>query len=145
MRRIFLIAVCSFGLWSCSDLNVSAVETKPGEKIEVRLQEHKDVLLTPDNVLVTFSSVVGDSRCPEDVVCVWAGKAEISLIMENSRGASEQHTLSIPGLVSTPYQSASVEAFGYRISLVQLNPYPKHDTMNEPRVYEAVLVIEKLP
>ncbi|HEY4612667.1 MAG TPA: hypothetical protein VII11_06760 [Bacteroidota bacterium] len=144
MRRILTIAVISFGLWSCNDLSVSAVETKPGEKIEVRLQEHKDVLLTPDNVLVTFSDVAQDSRCPSDVVCVWAGMAEIVLKLERPQGGSENDTLRISGLVKTPYRASTIDVFGYRISLLQLDPYPKFEERNEPRVYEALLEIEKL-
>lgn len=33
---------------------------------------------------VRFDSVSGDSRCPEDVVCVWAGDAAINLTLTKS-------------------------------------------------------------
>lgn len=33
---------------------------------------------------IRFDSVAGDSRCPEDVVCVWAGDAAINLTLTRS-------------------------------------------------------------
>ena len=129
-------------LWT--DLSMSPVEIKPGEKIEVRLKEGKSVVLAPENVVLEFSKVGTDSRCPADVRCIIAGEAEVTLRVEKG-GRSIVSILQIPGLVITPYRGAVVEEFGYRISLLQLDPYPRLDERENPRVYIAQLEIEKLP
>ena len=128
----------------CTDLSLSPVEIQPGERFEVRLKEGKNVVLAPENVVLEFSKVESDSRCPEDVRCIIAGEAEVTLRVEKG-GRSIVSILQIPGLVITPYRGAVVEEFGYRISLLQLDPYPRLDERENPRVFIAHLEIEKLP
>lgn len=51
---------------------------------------------------VRFDSVSGDSRCPEDVVCVWAGDAAINLTL--TKGAQSRavaiHTTLDPKVIT---------------------------------------------
>ena len=37
---------------------------------------------TVDGLAITFDAVLMDSRCPADVVCVWAGIARVTLTLE---------------------------------------------------------------
>ncbi|MCI0707590.1 MAG: hypothetical protein L0Y80_08925 [Ignavibacteriae bacterium] len=101
------IMLSSFG-FLCSDAGVNSVETKPGEKVEVLLKEGNSITLEPDNFVLEFSSVEQDSRCPDDVVCVWQGEAEIMLTLLIQRGRMRRN-VTIPGLVQTPYRGEAIE------------------------------------
>ena len=83
---------------------------------------------------VSFATVTADSRCPRKVVCVWAGDAAI--VLEVKRGAE---TRSVE-LHTTPPQ-ATGEAFGHRIELVSLDPYPDEPSERKPNVYVAHLIV----
>jgi hypothetical protein len=84
---------------------------------------------------VSFAGVTTDSRCPRKVVCVWAGDAAI--VLEVKHGAE---TRSVE-LHTTPTQ-ATGEAFGHRIALVSLDPYPDEPSERKPNAYVAHLIID---
>jgi hypothetical protein len=71
--------------------------------------------ISPPGLEIRFDSVAGDSRCPEDVVCVWAGDAVVNLTLTRN-GESQSvavHTTLEPRVV--------VEGF-IAISLIKLTP-----------------------
>ena len=136
-----VIALCLFV--SCTDMGSNAVKAKAGEAVEVSVQVGKSVLLTPDHTVIEFSKVEADGRCPADVRCVWQGEAEIMLTLYVGNGV-EHRRVKIPGLVRTPYRGETVDIAGYRIRLLQLDPYPYAEQRNTLRTYEARLEIEKI-
>lgn len=79
---------------------------------------------------------VGDSRCPEGVVCVWQG--EVSLkgeFTENGKKSTfELHT------VLTDRQS---QPDGYTLKLVDARPYPKHGVDSKAENLTITLLIQK--
>jgi hypothetical protein len=44
-------------------------------------------LAVGDGASVTVTAVVEDSRCPEDVVCIWEGELRVSAIWTDSAGS----------------------------------------------------------
>ncbi len=68
-----------------------------------------------------MDSVLSDSRCPSNVVCVWEGNAEVRFLFTvdsiqtdfvlNTHGGSQFNTDTVIG--------------GYEIKLLRLSPYPK--------------------
>jgi hypothetical protein len=71
-----------------------------------------------------------DSRCPQDVVCIWIGEARGRFVLTAPAG-STPFTLRIPGgvtaadtLKSGPLGFVSTDVGRYRITLMQLDPYP---------------------
>jgi hypothetical protein len=140
--NFFAIIGLSILILSCDNLRITAIEARRGEELQVRLKEGEDVLFVPDNVRITFTRMMEDSRCPADVVCVWPGLA----IVRVDVSAPNQNTpllLFIPGQVRTPYRRNQLEAEGFSITLLQLDPYPSRNDQHQPRVYEALLAIEK--
>jgi len=84
---------------------------------------------------MTFVTVKEDSRCPSDVVCVWAG--QISIVIDvKSGGNSSQLTLALSG-----GQSQSRSFGNYSIKLVDVQPYPISTKKNSPSDYLATLVV----
>ena len=84
---------------------------------------------------VSFASVTADSRCPRKVVCVWAGDAAI--VLEVKHGAE---TRSVELHTTSPQTMG--EAFGHRIELVSLDPYPEEPSERKPNAYVAHLVVD---
>jgi len=139
-----IIILLSLAVLSCDDLRESVIEVKPGEELQVRLREGSDVLLAPDYITIKFTSMLQESRCPQQATCIWGG---IAIVQANVKQAEQQNTaliLWIPGLVTTPYRRNRVEISGYYITLLQLDPYPALDDSQQPKVYEALLGIEKI-
>lgn len=97
------------------------------DSIKVNVETPKIVSQLPlgeaatfDTITIKFVELVGDSRCPEGVTCVWAGevvvlvdvlkdgeKLERKKITFNARGAAKaiyaSEDLTISGLKVTPY------------------------------------------
>jgi hypothetical protein len=134
--------IASLLMLSCDELRVTAIEIKKGEELQLRMKEGSEVFLVPDNVTIQFTRMMNDSRCPVDLMCFWPGLAIIRVDIS----APDQSTpllLPIPGLVQTPYRRNKMEAGGYYITLLQLDPYPTQESQGRPQVYEALLAIEK--
>ena len=84
-------------------------------------------------VRVRFVSVMEDSRCPIDAVCIWAGNARIALDLSNKTSTVQRGTL------NTNTQSGAKELTfsGYLIQLVELDPAPQ--ASDTSRAYQARL------
>ncbi|MBI1307538.1 MAG: hypothetical protein GC181_13130 [Bacteroidetes bacterium] len=75
--------------------------------------------IVAENVYISFDSVITDSRCPKNVLCVWEGelKASVSLF-ENSH----QHRF----IYSSQDPSKVFSAGNYYFSVDSITPYPIH-------------------
>jgi len=88
-----------------------------------------------DGLKVVFESVVGDSRCPSDVECVWEGNAEISIAVSQNL-----ETPALLSLNSNPGFATEVTYLSYVVTLIVLEPYPRADSVTgEP--YRATLLV----
>jgi len=86
---------------------------------------------------VTFNSVKEDSRCPSGAACIWEGDgvARISVVQDAREGSSiELHTNA---------RFSTNDTYGsYRITLVDLAPYPKVNQTIDAKSYVARLEVE---
>lgn len=81
----------------------------------------KSVELEIDGLMLEFVEVTEDSRCPANVVCVWAGQAKV-LVAANDDGEDlGEHELLLD---PTGSASNSVTLGDYTVVLTALNPYP---------------------
>lgn len=104
---------------------------------EFTLSLGQRALTRDSSVIVTFSEVPEESRCPTDLVCVWEGFARIALDLDVLTDESEI-SLTTNATVCCVADSAS----GYVISLVQLDPVPRSD-QTDPE-YRARLIVDRL-
>lgn len=86
---------------------------------------------------IGFTRVVGDSRCPTSVVCVWAGDAEVELAVTFGSGPTH------PMALHTTLEPRATDAWGYRLTLVNLSPYPFADPIPADE-YALRLRVERL-
>jgi hypothetical protein len=85
---------------------------------------------------LTFRSVEGDSRCPIDAICVWAGDAEIALKIE-------QGTQAAVAALHTTLEPKKTVWNGYTISLVTVTPARKSTKSGDPADYRAEVVVTR--
>ena len=86
-------------------------------------------------VRVSFVEVIGDSRCPINANCVWAGDATIRVVLtgSTSHGERELHTTT----------TAPVTFEDLELRLVDLHPYPFGGRTTDPNDYRATLHVKR--
>lgn len=96
------------------------------------------ILFEDDNTFIELVSVE-DSRCPSDVTCIWAGNAAVLLRIHQNDTQQEF------GLNSNPGENTGVgvtELLGYRISLIDVSPFPTSDTAGTIELEDYVVELD---
>lgn len=95
-----------------------------------------------ENTAVTFLKVNEDSRCPSDVVCMWAGQAKVSVSISLNDETTEKELI-FHGThfgsesENTLFVSDSKSYIGYRLS-----PYPISTESADKRKYTLEILIK---
>ncbi len=134
MRSIFALTI-AVSAGACSGAAPGPVfdtESLPAT-IVVKVGESR----TFGSSVVRFGEVKGDSRCPVDVVCVWAGNAEVALVVEPTVGEGPAQLLTLNTLLEPRVGNAR----GLRLTLVGLAPVPR--STDKQRVYVATIKVER--
>ena len=142
MRKMLFLIVLT--IVSCSDHKI-VNQGQPTEE-PFTLKVGQSIVLKPDNLEVGFWGVINDSRCPINALCVWQGLAEIDLWLLPPSSDSVFVKSYIYGYVTQNDTTAhvSTDTLDYRITLLQLNPYPGSDSTAQSADYEALLLVSKL-
>lgn len=113
-------------------------EAGPEPAREVKLRTGGEAALKAEGLVLRFVSVVGDSRCPEGVTCVWAGDAEIRVGLRRAGGKSRTFTL------HTGRERQQEAAYGgYVVRLVGLSPRPKAGQSARAGGYVATFAVTR--
>jgi hypothetical protein len=98
----------------------------PGEAAEIQ----------DTSLRVQFLRVSGDSRCPRDAVCIQGGDALVHIRAADGRSSEyELHT--------GDESRATATHEGFRIELVNLQPYPFSSRTIQPDEYRAMLRVSR--
>ncbi|MFT7073631.1 MAG: hypothetical protein ACJAX3_002630 [Patiriisocius sp.] len=92
--------------------------------------------IVKDGISFRLEEIVEDSRCPSDVVCVWAGKAIVKVLVSSKEGGSGY----IEVLLQNGKQPVLFETETSLFRAVKLSPYPISSTKN---TLEYVLLISE--
>ena len=104
------------------------------QEMTLRVGEEKAVANSV--VRLAFGLVVEDSRCPVDVVCVWAGNAMVELGIRAGMGPTQ------PLRINTTLEPRSTVWNGIRISLLELLPAPRAAEPTKPDAYQVKVRLE---
>ncbi len=87
---------------------------------------------------IIFKGVAGDSRCAQDVTCVWQGEVSVDIEIIGGDG-SHSMTLTQPGLF---YDYSKDSYAGYEI-VFKVLPYPESERQIEDDEYRLVMKVTK--
>lgn len=88
---------------------------------------------------LSVTGVPQDSRCALQAMCVWAGDGAVAIAYGLGMGPSYPDTL------HTMLDPKDAQFGGYRITLVELAPYPEIPGGIHAEEYRATLRVERLP
>ena len=107
---------------------------------EFKIRYGQELKVKGEDLKVKFASLLGDSRCPSNVTCIWEGDALVQIDMKRTNATESQielHTNSrLGGALEGKYQQ-------YVIKLVALDPYPRTDVERKGSDYVATLLVTK--
>lgn len=106
------------------------------QKVSIRAAQQKAVAGT--GLKIKFVSVLEDSRCPENVQCIWAGVGRISIEVRKNGKPPKTFELNTNQLDKPALYD------GVEIGLVSLAPYPRTSTQIPASKYVASFNIRKL-
>lgn len=120
--------------------------TVPDLAKNILIAYEQTVFVESEGISITFREF-SESRCPRGAVCVWEGEGIVELIIENAEGDLTSALPVIrPGREADKYTWLKAYALDYRITLLELEPYPDLDApSSRPEEYTALLGIEKIP
>ena len=105
---------------------------------ESSLSIGQSAVIEEEGLTLKFTEVVGDSRCPKDVVCFWQGEVSCGIEIAYS-GSQYRMVLTQPGLTSEP----STKTFQqYRLTF-SVDPYPESGKKIRPGDYRLRLTVDK--
>jgi hypothetical protein len=140
MRSLFIVAIVVSPALFCACERT--VINAPGQAFKITLNECAHPVFSGNHVNLCFDSVITDSRCPANVMCIWQGYAacKFSISSKGETYPFRLSTLKLPG-----YLSRDTVIAGYKIELLNLEPYPGTATSPiPPNKIRAELKITKL-
>ncbi len=133
---LFIISVigCTENADSTSPNTPAVVINKIIDSVSVKINYGQEAFIE-NNITIKFDDV-NDSRCPMDVICVWAGDGGVGLKLSDDKG--QLHTF-----LHTALFPREINFGGYRIILKSLNPYPKSANLIKLDEYNVDLIIKR--
>jgi len=114
MRAVITILIL-IGAAACSKDSVKSNKMYSNGVIEIALKEVKD------------------SRCPEDVICIWEGSAAVALEVTKDKEVTLITLHTYKGF------RKDTLLFGYNIQLTDVKPYPRTGKSYELKDYKVTL------
>lgn len=136
-----LAVVCSVACASSNSVTDPQVYTQLEAADSVKIRVGQSIVV--EGTRIRLNQVVNDSRCPSDVVCIWAGDAEaqFSIGINCDACRAPEYLLSL----HTTLEPKSGEAMGYRLTLLRVLPEPRSTSVILPGAYAAWVRVVKLP
>lgn len=146
MKNVLLISAISVALLAC-DKNSVNKQDDPG-----RIQYMETVALSPIGSL-TFKDL-NDSRCPENVQCVWAGNVVVDLEITSTKSSNnEVQTVKMclgecspiypkKGFLESDTAFFTYGGINHTLTLTDVSPYPNTTKTVEKKDYSIKLKID---
>jgi len=128
----FILIFLLFSRMSCED-NFPEPPFSIGSKSEFRINQ---LYSSSDGNYTFVIHEIGDSRCPEGVVCVWQGEISIKGEWTEGKTKSEVDLHSV-------LKDLQKMPDGIDIQIINAKPYPKFGTESKPEDLVVTLLIQK--
>jgi hypothetical protein len=117
------------------------IDTQPNVKADLgvnfELKMAQSAVLSDEDFRITFSRVAEDSRCPSDVVCIWAGQVTVVLQFALGEQNPVEHSLTL----SADNKPAVKQIGKYLVELLAVIPYPTDTHPIAASNYEIILKV----
>jgi hypothetical protein len=107
---------------------------KLGNKDTLNIHYNETIIIDDENTSLTFDSLLGDSRCPKGVTCIWEGNAQLGFKLNSHEFSLNSHK----GF------RTDTTVLAYTISLMKVYPYPHIDSLYVPEDYSADISLEQI-
>lgn len=109
---------------------------------QFQLKTNQIASIENENLKIEFLNITEDSRCPSDVICVWAGQVTAVInIFKNDQNLGDFSLTSQAG----KHEDSAIKYFDeYSIKLIKVEPYPKSTQKIEISDYIVTLVVSKV-
>ncbi|MBS1579393.1 MAG: hypothetical protein JST29_07125 [Bacteroidetes bacterium] len=132
------------GLFSCISTLLFACNKQSAEtnnlltdSLVINVSNSASISVNNQKITVYLDSIVQDSRCPKDVVCVWAGVAECKLkVLLNN----QSYTFKLGTLINGIYKKDTT-INGYKFTLDSITPYPSITSPHFYSEYKAYIKV----
>lgn len=91
-----------------------------------------------EDISIKFEDLIGDGRCPVDVMCFWEGDAELRFSFSNSL-----QTMKFNLHTAGNYFTKDTVILGCPVKLFDVFPYPHSKEEASKKSYEAKIIIDK--
>ena len=133
-RSVLVVLLSCWVLAACSDSPTEPSGPVLGQSFKLRAGQ--SLTLRGESVTIAFQTIVSDSRCPIDAICIQAGEATGSFRLEVGRAAPASFELGT-------LHPRSADANGYRVTLDAMLPAPQSSRPIDPRDYVAELTVTR--
>lgn len=96
------------------------VELREGT-MEIRFQRCAEGKIASDNLKLCFDSVIEDSRCPANAMCIWQGAAVARFVFTKN---NETASFRLSTINMAPNYIKDTVVLGYKIEFINMSPYP---------------------
>ncbi len=119
---------------ACADMSPSGPTVPLNQQFE--LAPGQSATVEGASIRVSFLRVVGDSRCPADVLCVQGGDAIVEIQVHPDGSGGVPYELHTGDMRPVKHGDLTIE-------LVQLSPYPFSSRTIQPGEYRATLRVTR--
>ena len=123
-------------IWS---IPASAGPAKVSLDKEFSLGIGQSASIDGEKLVIKFKAVLEDSRCPINVVCVWAGNGKVEFEILDIDGQNKTVTL------NTEEEPRVTTLKGHNLKLISLNPLRIDGVSISPGDYSVKLLVERKP
>jgi hypothetical protein len=133
-KSLIFVLSCLLFVTACREDSPTAPSVPLNQQFTLR--PGQSAAIGDSSLRVQFVGVTGDSRCPADAVCIQGGDALVHIRAGQGNAVDyELHT--------GDQSQAAVTHGGFRIELVNLQPYPFSSRTIQPDEYRATLRVSQ--
>lgn len=99
------------------------------KKDSIQLNQCKEYKFGSETVNLCFDQLVEDSRCPVNLMCIWEGVAKANFTFIKGQ---QSHRIRLATSAAPGPERPDTTINGYKIELLNIEPYPKHPRVHFP-------------
>jgi hypothetical protein len=138
VKYVFFLLTCFslLGYIHHYERSISATETSIttslGQAFDIKVGQ--EVSISSQQLILKFLSVSEDSRCPRGTICMWQGNGKVNIELTATGQTSE-----VVQLNTAMSLDSEATYLNYKISLLDLRPYPSAESTIQQSEYIATV------